>query len=142
MSVEPGGEFVDSNIIVYAHDSSAGSKAERARSLLQELWASGRGCLSIQVLQEVFVTVTRKVPRSLETSRAAQVVADLARWRVHCPQPEDVLEAIEIHRRRRISLWDSLIIQSALRLGCGVVWSEDLSPGRVHSGVLVRNPFA
>ena len=142
MSVDPGREFVDSNVVVYAHDSSAGAKAERARSLIQELWSSGRGCLSVQVLQEFFVTVTRKVPQPLESGRAGQVVADLARWRVHAPQPEDVLEAIEIHRRRRISLWDALIVQSALQLGCAVVWSEDLSPGRVHPGVLVKNPFA
>ena len=73
------------------------AEPERARSLLQELWTSGRGCLSVQVLQEFFVTVTRKVPQPLDLGRAAQVVADLGRWRVHSPQAKDVLEAIEIH---------------------------------------------
>ncbi len=142
MTDEPELEFVDSNVLVYAHDVSSAAKADRAQALLHELWTNGRGCLSIQVLQEFFVTVTRKVPRPLDASRAAQIVGDLARWRVHSPRPEDVLEAIEIHRRSRLAFWDALIVRSALQLGCGVVWSEDLHPGRVHPGVVVRNPFA
>jgi predicted nucleic acid-binding protein len=142
MSVEDELEFVDSNVIVYAHDASSAAKSERAATLLHDLWTSGRGCLSIQVLQEFFVTVTRKVPRPLDATRAAQIVADLARWRVHSPRPEDVLEAIEIHRRSRLAFWDALIVRSALQLGCSVVWSEDLHAGRVHPGVTVRNPFA
>ncbi len=135
-------EFVDTNVLVYAHDASSEAKAEGAQKLIAELWESGRGCLSIQVLQEFFVTVTRKVPRPLDSGRAAQIVTDLARWRVHCPRPDDVMEAIEIHRRSRLAFWDALIVRSALQLGCGIVWSEDLHPGRVHPGVTVRNPFS
>ena len=70
------------------------------------------------------------------------VVADMATWRVHSPRPEDVLAAIEIHLRRRISLWDALVVQSALQLGCREIVSEDLNPGLVHPGIRVRNPFA
>ncbi len=67
MSVETTGRFVDTNVLVYAHDRSAGTKHARARALLEELWDGRDGCLSVQVLQEFFVAVTRKVPRPLDT---------------------------------------------------------------------------
>ena len=142
MSAEPAPPFVDTNVLVYAYDASAGTKATLARNLLRELWESGGACLSIQVLQEFFVTITRKVPKPLERRRAARIVEDLTRWRVHSPQSIDVLEAIEVHLRSRISLWDAMIVRSALQLGCREILSEDLSPGPVHRGVTVRNPFA
>jgi len=142
MNAEASRVFLDTNVLVYAYDASAGEKASRAGALVNELWESGGACLSVQVLQEFFVTITRKVPRPLEPRRAAQVVEDLARWRVHAPGSGDVLEAIEIHLTRRISLWDALIVRSALQLGCREILSEALSPGAVHPGVRVRNPFA
>lgn len=142
MSDEASRVFVDTNVLVYAYDASAGEKAARAAALVLELWENGGACLSVQVLQEFFVTITRKVPRPLEPRRAAQVVEDLARWRVHAPGPGDVLEAIEVHLQSRISLWDALIVRSALQLGCREILSEDLAPGEVHPGVKVRNPFA
>lgn len=133
--------FVDTNILVYAHDSSGGVKTERARGIIEELWDSGEGCLSIQVLQEFFVTVTRKVPHPLPARRAAKIVEDLAGWRVHSPGPEDVLASIEIHLKRRISLWDALIIRSAVQLGCREILSEDLNPGPLQPGLSLRNPL-
>jgi len=142
MSVETTGRFVDTNVLVYAHDRSAGTKHARARALLEELWDGRDGCLSVQVLQEFFVAVTRKVPRPLDTDRAREVVADLARWRVHEPGPEDVLGAIDIHKRAGLSFWDAMIVRSASRLSCVVIYSEDLSAGERYGGVLVANPFA
>lgn len=142
MSAEAAPVFIDTNVLVYAYDASAGAKAARARELIRELWESGGACLSIQVLQEFFVTITRKVPAPLEPRKAAQIVEDLTRWRVHSPEPHDVLEAIDVHLQSRISLWDALIVRSALQLGCREILSEDLSPGEVHPGVKVRNPFA
>ena len=61
---------------------------------------------------------------------------------MHAPGPSDVLEAIEVHLQSRISLWDALIMRSALQLGCREILSEDLAPGEVNPGVRVRNPFA
>ena len=135
-------QFVDTNVLVYAHDVSAGAKRDRAHELLATLWASGYGCLSIQVLQEFYVTVTRKVARPLDSGTAAQVVSDLGRWKTHAPQPRDVLEAIHIQDRSRISFWDAMILHSAAALGCRVIWSEDLKPGRSSTGVFIENPFA
>ena len=133
--------FVDTNILVYAYDETAGQKRDRARFLLAELWESGEGCLSVQVLQEFFVTVTRKVPKPLDAASAAAIIADLSHWRVHSPGADDVLSAIDSHRSQDISFWDAMILRSAMRSGCELVWSEDLSAGQRWDGVIVRNPF-
>jgi predicted nucleic acid-binding protein len=134
--------FVDTNILIYAYDATAGVKHEQAKTLIAELWESRLGCLSIQVLQEFYVTVARKVARPLAGDVAAEVVADLAAWRVHAPIVEDVNQAIAIHRRYAISFWDAMIIRSAAQLGCATLWSEDLNAGQVYEGVRVGNPFA
>jgi predicted nucleic acid-binding protein len=135
-------QFVDCNILIYAYDVTAGAKHEQARTLVARLWESRDGCLSIQVLQEFYVTVTRKVARPLAADVAADVVADLAAWRVHAPMVEDVKQAIAIHRRYAISFWDAMIVRSAAQLGCAALWSEDLDAGQVYEGVRANNPFA
>lgn len=134
--------FVDTNIVVYAHDLTASEKRTRAREVMTDLWETDDGCLSVQVLQETFVTLTGKVPRPLDIEAAATVVADLGRWTVHSPDPDDVLAAIEIQQRNQLSFWDSMIVRSAGRLGCEVVYSEDLNPGERYAGLTVHNPFA
>ncbi len=135
-------QFIDTNILIYAYDSSAGTKHERARALLESLWESGGGCLSIQVLQEFYVNVTRKVAHPLDIETARQIIADLGEWPTHSPDVTDVLAAIEVQQRYGLSFWDSLILASAAKLGCGVVLSEDLNAGQDYGGVRVVNPFA
>lgn len=135
-------QFVDTNILIYAHDRSAGKKHERANQLLRELWESRRGCLSVQVLQEFYVNITQKVPEPLAPEAAAQLIADLSTWQVHLPSTKDVLEAIAIQGRHQLSFWDAMIVASAIALGCEILWSEDLNPGQSYSTVVVRNPFA
>jgi predicted nucleic acid-binding protein len=142
MGDRPAYQFVDANVLVYAHDASAGFKHERALALINSLWESQTGCLSLQVLEEFYVTVTCKVARPLASEDAAQLVTDLAAWRVHAPEVNDVLDAITIHLRYGISFWDALVVQSAMRLGCQSIWSEDLNPGQVYAGIRVVNPFA
>lgn len=134
--------FVDTNILIYAHDLDAGERHELARALIRELWESGRGALSIQVLQEFFVTVTRRIPAPLAIDEAAQAVEDFAQWSLHAPEAGDVLDAIAIHRRYDISFWDAMIINSASKLGCQTVYSEDLNAGQLYGGVQAVNPFA
>lgn len=133
--------FVDTNVLIYAHDSTAGDKHERARRILEDLWESRTGFLSVQVLQEFFVNVTRKIPKPLSTSEAKEVIADLSRWRVHVPAPDDVLGAIGVHVQTSISFWDAMVIRSAAEMGCDVLYSEDLNDGQSYAGVLVKNPF-
>jgi predicted nucleic acid-binding protein len=141
MSVVSQLEFVDTNILIYAHDLSAGKKHLRARELIQELWENRTGCLSIQVLQEFFVNVTLKVANPLATETASQIVADLAVWRVHRPGVEDILDAIRFHNRYQISFWDAMIVVSALQLGCDTIWSEDLNPDQVYERAVIVNPL-
>ena len=134
-------QFVDTNILVYAHDVTAGDKHSRARALVEELWGTRQGCLSAQVLQEFFVTTTWKIPRPLEAPAAAQIVDDLAHWHVHSPAVADVRAAIDIHQRTGASFWDAMILRSAQELGCQILYSEDLNAGQGCDGVEVRNPF-
>lgn len=135
-------QFVDTNVLVYAHDRTAGPKRDSARALVESLWESGQGCVSVQVLEELFVTVTRKVPMPLSSEAGTLLVRDFARWRVHSPTADDVLFGIDIHRRHGVSLWDAMIVSSAGRLGCDVVYSEDLSATQDYDGVRVVNPFS
>lgn len=141
MSDKTGLEFLDTNILVYAHDLSAGNKHTIAKNLVRRLWETGNGCLSVQMLQEFYVTVTRKVAQPMPVENAAEIVRDLSFWQIHTPNAEDVLGAIDIQRHYQVSFWDAMIIQSAKCSGCTVIWSEDLSDGQEYQNLLVRNPF-
>ena len=133
---------MDSNLFVYAHDESAGRKREVVRDLITGLWGSRSGCLSVQVLQELFVNLTRKVPKPLPAREAAALIEDLSAWRVHSPGPGDVLAAIEFHERMGVSFGDAMILTSARSLGCRILYSEDLNAGQSYHGVVVVNsPF-
>jgi predicted nucleic acid-binding protein len=134
-------QFVDTNILIYAHDYSAGDKHTRARDLVRALWQSGEGCLSIQVLQEFYVNITQKVAKPLKADVAAQIIADLSVWQVHRPGVEDVLDAIRLQGRYQVSFWDAMIVASAIQLGCQTIWSDDLSTGQVYDTVTVTSPF-
>ena len=134
-------QFVDTNVFIYAHDSSAGTRHSRARALLQDLWDNGSGCLSTQVLQEFYVNITRKVAAPLSAEAAAQTISDVSAWRVHRPGVDDILEAIGLQSRDNISFWDAMILNSARALACEIVWSEDLNHGQRFGSVLVQNPF-
>jgi predicted nucleic acid-binding protein len=144
MSVETGGgecRFVDTNLFVYAHDESAGRKREVACDLITGLWETRTGCASVQVLQELFVNLTRKVPRPLSAGDAASLVRDISAWTIHSPGPGDVLSAIELHERVGVSFWDAMILTSARTLGCRALYSEDLNAGQSYDGVRVVNPI-
>jgi predicted nucleic acid-binding protein len=133
--------FLDTNILVYAYDRSAGRKHSLAAQLVEACWENENGCLSIQVLQEFFVTVTRKIATPLDPQTARQIVADLAQWRLHAPDASDLLQAIELQQNYQLAFWDTQVIQSAASLGCKRLLSEDLNHGQVYGEVQVVNPF-
>ena len=141
MTAEAQREFVDANILVYAFDSSAGQKQQLAQALLERLWENNTGCLSVQVLQEFFVTVTKKVAKPLPLEDATSRVREFATWRVFAPTADDVLAAIGLHAQARIGFWDAMIVLAAAESGCDVLWTEDLSDGQLLRGVRIRNPF-
>jgi len=134
-------QFVDTNIIVYAHDVTAGEKNKRAKDLLIELWDTRKGCFSIQVLQEFYVTITKKVASPVKPTDAYRIISALSSWTTHVPKTEDILMAIDIQQKYNISFWDALIICSAVMLKCDVIWSEDLNNKQLYEGIIVLNPF-
>jgi predicted nucleic acid-binding protein len=141
MNAEAGLTFLDTNILLYAHDRSAGVKFETAKKLVEELWHTEQGCLSIQVLQEFYVNVTQKIPHPLDRQTARQLVSDLGQWRVHIPQVEDLLHAIDLQQAHSLSFWDAMIVQSALSAGCRRLVTEDLTHGQTFAGMVITNPF-
>ncbi len=132
--------FVDSNVLIYAHDVDAGRKRDVAKALLRNLWLARTGVLSTQVLHEFYVNVTRKIRTPVSKAEARAVVATYIPW---CLEPEtgDVNEAFRIEDEAGINFWDALIVAAAARSGATRVLSEDLNPGQAISGVTVVNPF-
>ena len=134
--------FVDTNILLYAHDRSAGLKHERARQLVERLWTSGQGVLSTQVLQELCINLRRKVARPLPVEEVRQIIQDYLNWEIVVNNPASVLQALEIEVRYQTSFWDALILQAAESSGAAVLYSEDLAAGQSYGPVQVVNPFA
>jgi len=132
-------EFVDTNVLVYAHDGGTGVKNDRSVELLQRLSEDGSGALSIQVLGEFYVAATKKL--GMASQEAEEVLADLGGWIIHRPAHADLLRAGRLHRRYVVSWWDAMILTSATELGCRLIWTEDLSDGRRYGPVTARNPF-
>lgn len=133
--------FVDSNVLVYAYDLDAGSKRDTARRLLEQLWESGEGRLSTQVLQEFYVNVTGKVAPPLTAANAREVVSSYAPW-VHSQiTPETIVRASEISEVWQLSCWDALILASAEKDGASEVFSEDLQHDQLVGSVRISNPF-
>ena len=139
MTGEP--TFVDTNVLVYAYDADAGEKHQAARSQLRTLWQDESGRMSTQVLQEFYVTVTRKLSQPLPRRTAREVVATYQAWPVHRPDVDDIVAASELEERHRLSFWDALIIVSARRSGAQVLLTEDLQDGQRFDGLEIVNPF-
>jgi len=135
-------QFVDTNVLVYAADASAGVKHVRAAELLGQLWNKGEACASVQVLQELHHNLTRKIPNPLSVRESMAEIEDYAGWPIFAPSASDVIAAIRLQILHRLSFWDALIVQAALALGCGILWTEDLQHGMRFGELTVQNPFA
>jgi predicted nucleic acid-binding protein len=133
--------FVDTNILMYAHDKSTGSKHTSAKALIDELWLHRTGVISTQVLQELAVNLRRKAGRPLDAKATREVVADYLTWQVVVNTAESVLGALELEERYRISFWDALVIHAAQAAGAAVLYSEDLADGQDYGGVTIVNPL-
>jgi predicted nucleic acid-binding protein len=133
--------FVDTNILVYAHDSSAGVKHQRAQMLLEQLWDSGQGVLSTQVLQELCVNLRRKASQPLPVEEVRQLIRDYSTWEIVTNTAESVLQALDIEMRYKTSFWDALIFQAAESSGASILYSEDLATGQRYGAIQVVNPL-
>ncbi|MGD9905301.1 MAG: PIN domain-containing protein [Vicinamibacterales bacterium] len=133
--------FVDTNILMYAHDTAAGDKHARAKVLVEDLWQSRPGVVSTQVLQELAVNLRRKAKKPLDARATRDVVSDYLAWQVVVNGGDSILEALELEARYQISFWNALIIQAAQTAGADALYSEDLSDGQRYGSVRVENPF-
>jgi predicted nucleic acid-binding protein len=135
-----GKTFVDTNVLIYAHDVDAKEKHRVAKEALSELWADRAGFLSAQVLQEFYVNVTRKLPKPLLKKYARAIVDKYAIWCVDTTAAE-IAVAVGHEVDARIGFWDALICAAALKTGAERILSEDLNAGQKIAGIRVVNPF-
>jgi len=133
--------FVDTNILMYAHEAAAGEKHARAKALLEDLWKNRTGVVSTQVLQELAVNLRRKARKPLDVKATRDVVSDYLTWQVIVNGGDSILEALDIEAKYQISFWDALIVQAAHVSGAEILYSEDLSDGQTYGAVQVINPF-
>ena len=131
--------FFDTNVLVYSDDKALPAKQRRALDLVIEHRRARTGVVSLQVLQEYFVTVTRKL--HVDAAIARRKVELLAEFHVAAPDVSDILGAIDLHRLHNVSFWDALVIRSAKQSGCTVLFSEDMQHARDIDGLQIVNPF-
>lgn len=139
--MKDGKIFVDTNILVYSYDISAGEKQVKASEIMKELWDTGRGVISTQILQEFFVTVTGKIANPIDISLAKEIVNDFLKWKTVIINGETILDAIDIHKEHKFSFWDSMVVASAIEGGAKTLFSEDLSDKQTIRGIIIKNPF-
>ena len=134
----PARSFFDTNVLLYADDRAAPAKQSRALALVAEHRRAGTGVVSMQVLQEYFVSVTRKL--RVDAAIARRKVELLAEFDVAAPEVADILAAIDLHRLHGFSFWDALVIRTAKQSGCTVLYSEDMQDRREIDGMRIVNP--
>ena len=133
--------FVDTNILVYAHDLDASNKHDKAAEIVSQLWESRNGVLSTQVLQEFYVTLTRKVSSTLSKLEARKLVQKYSHWHVVLNSPSIIFQASEIEESYNLSFWDALIVSAAYSQNVPMILAEDLNHGQIIVGILIENPF-
>ncbi len=131
--------FFDTNILIYADDKAAPAKQRRALDLVAEHRRAGTGVVSLQILQEYFVTITRKL--RVDQRIARRKVELLAEFDVATTDVIDILAAIDLHFLHGFSFWDALVLRAAKQSGCSVLLTEDMQETREIDGVRVVNPF-
>jgi len=134
-------QFLDTNVLLYAYDTSAGEKHRLARDLVLRLARSGEAVISVQVMQEFYVNAVMKIAKPLTPEQAKLRLEAFSSWLVHSPLPADVVAAAEIAGHHQLSFWDSMVVLSAKKMNCQVLWTEDLNSGQVIEGVQIRTPF-
>ncbi len=133
--------FVDTNVLIYAHDADAKTKHEAAKTVLRTLWTERTGVLSPQVLQEFYVNVTRKIAAPLPKDVARLVVNSYSIWSTETTSAE-ISVAFRLEDEASISFWDALIVASAAKAGATRILSEDMNAQQLIAGIRIENPFA
>jgi predicted nucleic acid-binding protein len=134
-------DFVDTNVLLYAHDRSERVKQPIARVVLEELWNSGTGAVSTQVLQEFYSAATRKLTPGMRPADAREIVALYSTWTVVLIEPSLILNASRLQEDHSLSFWDALIVEAARAAGARRLLTEDLNDGQEIHGVRIEDPF-
>ena len=133
--------FVDTNILVYAHDADAGEKHAAAAQALADLWQYRNGILSTQVLQELYITLTRKVTSPVTGNVARRLIRNYLTWDLVLNDGAIILYAGEIADNYQLSFWDGLIVAAAYSKNAAIILTEDMNHGQVVEGIRIENPF-
>jgi len=136
-----GKVFLNTNILIYAHDIDASLKHDVSIAILEKIWEEKNGVISTQVIQEFYVNVTRKIPNPITPVQARGIILNYFSWHVEAIEPHTILSASEIEEKYVLSFWDSLIIATASQSEAGKIITEDLNHGQNIEGVLIENPF-
>jgi predicted nucleic acid-binding protein len=141
MNYTKGKFFVDTNLLVYAYDSSAGEKWKTSLDVLSLLWIHRTGVLSTQVIQELFVSLTQKVRNPILPETAKEIISDLLRWPLVVNDGGNILRAVDLQIKYHFSFWDSLILQAAMTSNSEFLLSDDFQDGQVIESITIVNPF-
>jgi len=141
MTAERDLAFVDTNVLMYAFDKNSSPKKRAAQRLINQLMDEDRLRVSTQVLQELFVTLTRKVNQPCSNDEALAVLEDLTAWPLMAVDYAAIRAAVRLAGQAKLSFWDALVVVAAARIGAAVLYTEDLNHGQEILGVRVSNPF-
>lgn len=133
--------FVDTNILVYARDSSHAGKHSQARSWLEHLWTTRTGRISTQVLKEYYQVVTRRLNPGLSRELARADIRDLWTWDPIEIDQEVIEQAWSLEDRLNYNWWDLLILAAARRANCAYLLSEDLQNDQTVDNLTILDPF-
>lgn len=136
-----GKVFLDTNILIYAHDLDAGIKHNIALQIVKDLWENKNGVLSTQILQEFYINVTKKIPSPISPLEAREIIRAYLSWNIKENHPMSIIRASEIEEKYRISFWDALVVVAAYEAKVDKILTEDLNAGQIIEGILIENPF-
>jgi predicted nucleic acid-binding protein len=142
MTGEKAVSFVDTNVLVYAFDKSGSPQKLVAQRLMNELMEEDRLRVSTQILQELFITLTRKVSQRCSIEDALAALDDLTAWPLMVVDYAAIRAAARLSDQAKLSFWDALVVVAAARSGAEILYTEDLNDGQEILGVRISNPFA
>ncbi|MGF1545707.1 MAG: PIN domain-containing protein [Thiotrichales bacterium] len=133
--------FFDTNVLVYAFDKSEPEKQAVAKSLIRQFGGDGQLVVSTQVLQELYVTLSKMGKQTFSAEDAGEIVNDFAEFTLVQVDKTMIASAMKRHQGKAFSFWDSLIVEAALQANCQLLFSEDMQDGRQLGALLLQNPF-
>ena len=131
--------FIDTNILIYALDSADKKKQKKAQAAIKECANNNNGTISTQILQEFFVTATKKLGFDAVTIKT--IARTFSRFEIITVSPSIIESAIDCSVINKLSFWDSLMISTAESARCTQLLTEDLTHNQHIQTVTIKNPF-